>query len=194
MSTCTPVYGLPYATGADRPCDIGSTLCSFNSAVQTQLDRLSGIVNRTAATIPMAKVAATVPFTLNFNSPGSVVLAFDTVQVDTDNMFASSSPAQLTINRPGVYGSFAQIYSTSTGAGIQAASTVRVDLSTFSGAFMLDNLGYASGTPVFQAGTGIWVATAGSTVTMTYSTFIQGTDTVTLQYAELGLYWLSDTP
>lgn len=192
--TCTPVYGLPYATGSSRPCDIDQTLCDFAVATQAQLDRVAGIVNRTATTIPLVKVAVTIPQPMVAPGP-TINFSFDTVLVDTDNMFDSAFPDQITINTPGIYGAYALVYATSvtsTGPN-QTGSTMRVDVSGFLGNFLHDNLSYPSGTPVFQAASGTFgITSAGTTVLMNYSPFIQSTDTVTVQRAELGLFWLGD--
>lgn len=192
--TCTPLYGLPYATGSSRPCDIDQTLCDFSVATQAQLDRVSGIVNRTATTIPMAKVAMTIPQPFVASSP-TVNFVFDTVLVDTDNMFDSSFPDQVTINTPGIYGAYSLIYLTSvtsTGPN-QSGTTMRVDVSGFFGNFILDNLIFPSGTPVFQAASGTFgITSPGTAIVMNYSPFVQSTDTVTVQRAEMGLFWLGD--
>lgn len=192
--TCTPIYGLPYPTGASRPCDIDQSLCDFATATQEQLDRVASIVNRTATTIPLVKVAVTLPLALTIASP-AFNFSFDTVLVDTDNMFDSSFPDQITINTPGIYGAYALVYLTSvtsTGPN-QSGTTMRVDVSGFLGNFILDNLIYPSGAPAFQAASGTFgVTSPGTTVLMNYSPFIQSTDTVTVQRAELGLFWLGD--
>lgn len=193
--TCTLIYGLPYPTGASAPCNIGTTQCAFDDAVQQEIDRLSTVVDRTFTTIPMVKVALTVPTVFNTDSP-SQAFVFDTVLVDTDNMFTSSFPDQVTVNTPGLYGSFAMIYSTSTtSATTLTGSTIRVDIAGLLGNFSLEQLTYPSGTPVYQSGSGTWpVSTSGTIVNMTYSPFIQSTDIVIVQRAEMGLFWLGDLP
>jgi len=194
--TCTPIYGLPYATGASAPCNIDDTMCAFNDAVQEEIDRLAGVSNRTAVTVPMAKVAITVPTPFTSASTSATqILSFDSALVDTDNMFSAADPDRVTVNTPGVYAAQAFLYVTSVGAALQSSSVMRVDISGFLGAFIFDTLVYASGTPVFQAASGIWtVPTAGTAITMGYAPFIQGSDVMTIQQAQLGLFWLCDLP
>lgn len=115
--TCTPIYELPYPTGASRPCDIGSTSCDFAQAVETQLDALDAVVKRTQTTVPMAWVRTTTAFTLTQNATQNTVLGapFDTVVVDTDDManlldFGSG----LTTTRGGLYLVWIYVRSTST--------------------------------------------------------------------------------
>lgn len=98
MSTCTPIYGLTYATGLDRPCDIDETFCAFATQVETELSRLDAVVARTDTAIPMAKVSISTPQALG--SP----LSFDTVDEDTDDMVDfSESPQFIFARRTGVY-------------------------------------------------------------------------------------------
>lgn len=193
--TCTPIYGLPYATGASAPCNIDETMCAFDDAVQEQIDRLQGVANRTSVTTPMVKVAITVPTPFTSADITTQILSFDSALVDTDNMFSAADPDRVTVNTPGVYAAQAFLYVTSVGAALQSSSVMRVDISGFLGAFIFDTLVYASGTPVFQGASGIWtVPTAGTAITMGYAPFIQGSDVMTIRQAQLGLFWLCDLP
>lgn len=103
MSTCTPIYGLPYPTGSDRPCDAPTTMCSFASAVETQLDTLDAIVDRTIDSVPMGIVTLTI--TANISSlGGNTQLSWDTVNVDTANMVdLTNNPYAITLPRYGRY-------------------------------------------------------------------------------------------
>ena len=122
MPTCTPLYGLPYAIGSDRPCDIGDTLCDFANAVETELSRLDSIVDRTVDTIPMAQVRMTVTTTYPTNPGGGTpaVVAFDTVDVDTADMVnLTANPYVITLPRAGRYIVYAQYFGTTVGTGNQ---------------------------------------------------------------------------
>ena len=104
---CTPIYGLPYATGSSDPCNIGSTGCEFAEAVEVQLDALDAIVDRTALTVPLGFMAYSGRQDYNNNQPGAYVPFFDTTLVDTDNMIDfSSDPTLMTIRTAGVYALF----------------------------------------------------------------------------------------
>lgn len=98
MPTCTPIYGLEYAIGSDRPCDIDETFCSFVTQIEAELDRLDLIVGRTNTAIPMAKVSIGAPQAL------AAQVSFDTVDEDTDNMVDfSESPNFIFARRTGLY-------------------------------------------------------------------------------------------
>lgn len=99
MTTCTPIYGFTYALCSDRPCDINDAFCAQTGEVETQLDRLDAIVDRTVDTIPQFQVSLSAPFTL---PPGTSNVGFDTVGVDTDNMVnLTADPFSFAINHPG---------------------------------------------------------------------------------------------
>jgi hypothetical protein len=98
MTTCTPIYGLDYPTGSDRPCDINDTFCALINQVELELDRLDSVVARTNTAIPMAKVSISTPQAL------STSISFDTVDEDTDDMVdLSESPTNIFAQRPGLY-------------------------------------------------------------------------------------------
>lgn len=98
MPTCTPVYGFTYALCSDRPCDIGDTFCEMVNQVEVELDRLDEAVNRTVDTIPQFEVAVGA-----FTFPSSSrTVAFDTVNVDTDDMVdLTSDPFSFPVNQLG---------------------------------------------------------------------------------------------
>src|SRR6185436_11526075 len=86
--TCTPIYQLPYPTGASRPCDYDETSCEFAEAVEAQLDLLDAVVLRTETTIPTAWIKTSLAFFTVQNAAQNAIYQppFDTVVVDTDNM------------------------------------------------------------------------------------------------------------
>jgi hypothetical protein len=99
MATCTPIYGLPYIECSDRPCDQEDTWCAFVNAVEIELDRLDGVVARTVTTIPQFEVAVGAYV---FASSGDRKVAFDTINVDTDDMVdLTSDPFSFSINTVG---------------------------------------------------------------------------------------------
>lgn len=104
--TCTPTYGLPFATGVSRPCNIGSTSCAFATAVEEQLDALDAVAGR-LQNIPFAYGSNIAEMVYNNSIPGNFVPFFDTTMADTDNMIdLSLNPSVITINTPGVYSFF----------------------------------------------------------------------------------------
>lgn len=103
MTTCTPVYALPYQTGSDRPCDSSVVWCNFANTVETQLDAFDAIVDRTVDTAPLA--VATLSVTANLPSLGGTTqLAWDTVNADTASMIdLTANPYAITLPRYGRY-------------------------------------------------------------------------------------------
>lgn len=121
--TCTPVYGLPYATGTSRPCNIGSTGCDFAEAVEEQLDALDTIVDGFSS-IPFAYASNIAEMQFNNAVPGFFVPFFDTTLADTDNMLdLSLDSTSIMIQTPGVYSFFGDVEIsvpiTATGATVE---------------------------------------------------------------------------
>lgn len=107
MPEYTPNYQLPYPAPGDSPCSLSDTTCAFGDAVDTQLDALQAIVDRTAGSVPMA-VVSTVglkQYIIDPNSTGfNYNVTFDSVLVDTDGMTdLVSNPQGFTIQTPGIY-------------------------------------------------------------------------------------------
>lgn len=141
--TCTPIYQLPYATGASDPCNIGSTGCAFAEAVEEQLDVLDDIVARTAGTVPFAYAMSFAPQLYDNNFPGDFVLTLDTTLADTNNMIdLASDNAHITFNTEGLYSVFFSVEMT---APVGAAS-VEIDMSVMntSGSDVSGNASYFS--------------------------------------------------
>lgn len=122
MPTCTPIYGLPYPVGSDRPCDQSETWCDFAAGVDARLDILDDVVDRTVDTIPMAQVRLTTAHTQPSNPGGGTpsFVPFDTVDVDTANMVdLASDPYIITLPRFGAYFVYFTVEGVSGGAGNQ---------------------------------------------------------------------------
>lgn len=204
MTTCTPLYQLPVVEGSDRPCDIDTWSCNFATAVESQLDSLDTIVARTATTVPMVKVTMTVPVTFgNETTSGATSnLNFDTVEVDTDNMFdATVSTQQIFFPTKGIYNIMINMWGSTTGGGNQdnfggsvklfpgilgsfATSTVVVGgVTNFN----------ATTARIYLSGIGMWpVSVDGSYIVASTSLYIQGSDTLTITRAEMAAHWLGD--
>lgn len=106
MTSCTPIYQLPYITGSDRACDQDATWCAFADAVEARLDVFDLTIARTYTAIPMAKVTKSEPQTIQ--PQGATVftaaITFDTVAEDTDDLVdLTAFPYGMTINRTGLY-------------------------------------------------------------------------------------------
>jgi len=87
MTTCTPIYGLEYQTGSDRPCDAPEVWCNFAQSVEDQLDIIDTSMSTSIVTVPQFAVSVAGGFTL---SPADLV-PFDTVLADTANIVDLSS-------------------------------------------------------------------------------------------------------
>lgn len=187
--TCTPIYGLPYPTRSSNPCNIGDTLCDFATEVETELDRLDSIVGRTANTIPMVKVASTVSFLLTVASDDFPV-PFDTVEVDTNNMFdGNAANTVITINQSGIYMFRSAVWSNSTGGGNPTALSPRIVLPT-EGFTISQN--FVTGISLFNGSGGTYPMTAGQQAFLQLGLNIQSTDTITVYRMELSAVWLGD--
>lgn len=186
--TCTPIYQLPYPTGSSDPCLVGSTLCAFAEAVESQLDVFDSVIARTATTVPMVKVVATVPILLV--NPGADFNAqFDTVEVDTDNMFSSADTENIVFNHDGIYLFQANIFTTTTGGGNVTSLSPNITLPTFS--FGPGN-SYVTGLGIFVSCIGQYPATTTDTVFLRINSNIQSTDTITITRMEMMATWLGD--
>lgn len=196
MATCTPLYGLPYAEGSDRPCDIDETLCAFADAVETQLDLLDAVVDRVADTVPMVQVKLTTPYVFASTGNTTLTIPFDTISFDTANMVALGSNAyQVTLPRGGRYlVSFQAQLST-----VPIGDTVTMQLAP--GLPPYDAYTSDSSTPVYLNGASeIRYAPPGSgqavdittpTLTLTLSTLV---GTFSVDSVTLCIAWIGDIP
>lgn len=103
MTLCTPTYLIPYQSCTDRPCDFDDVACDAATVIETNLNRIDAIINRTATTIPMAVVQMTSQPVYNASATSPPAYVFDTVLADTDNMFSPSDASFVTINTSGYY-------------------------------------------------------------------------------------------
>jgi hypothetical protein len=196
MPTCTPIYGLPYAIGSDRPCDIGDTFCSFAAEVELELNRLDSVVARTNTAVPMAKVSISTPQAL------SSLISFDTVDEDTDDMVdLSESPTYIFAQRTGLFRVRSYVEVGTTGSA-SSSFILQVDA-----AGPLDNPGTINpaGNPIIQisdpnlANSVSYSMVAFYRVTLIDSRFfasvqagsVAGTPT-TINRAELDVEWMAD--
>lgn len=200
MPTCTPIYGLEMITGDDAPCDFDVSQCREIASLRTQISALEDIQNRTATTIPIVKIGMTIPAEAGtdsaLTSTSSVTLirpVFDTVFVDTDNMFTTDQPQQITINTPGMYGLFMSMDIASTaGSGQPGAMTGRVDISPLT-LIAQDNVSFLPGGVFYLGFGGSYPITAAGTVLLPGIQFIiNGVDTVLPLNIEFGAFWLGD--
>jgi len=200
MSTCTPVYGLEYAVGADRPCDINDTLCAFADSVESNLDRFDAIVDRTIDTTPMAQVRLTAPFSFDNTGGGGTTISipFDTVDVDTDNMVdLASNPFGITMPAFGRYVVNFQLVAASFPVAITINASVGSLSNTNIGPY--DNYLSDASVPVPMNGTyTVRYSTTSPSDTTTddlllYVT-VPASVVTTINSARLTVYWLADLP
>lgn len=189
MTTCTP-SGLPIISGSDRPCDIGNTLCSFANAAELRLDAVDSLVDRTATTVPMVKVASTIPVVLT-NASANFDVSFDTVEVDTDNMFNGNVDAEsIVFPHAGFYLFQSNIWATSTGAGANVtALNPNITLPTFN--FGIGNQ-FVTGLGLFVSGIGMYPVSTSDTAFLRIGVLVQSTDTITITRMEMMAIWLGD--
>ena len=105
MTTCTP-GGLPVVEGSDRPCDIDDWSCDFAAAVESRLDTLDSVVNRTFTTIPAAwlHLEGDEQFVLTVDVAEDRSVTFTNVIMDTDNLVSLDENASgFNIGRDGLY-------------------------------------------------------------------------------------------
>lgn len=103
--TCTPIYGLPYATAQSRPCDIADPTCAALNILEAKLTEWDGLYGRTFTGIPQAMVTlgtdpnvAILPAT-----PTDSTFLFDTIVYDTDQIVNISDPANIFVPRRSGY-------------------------------------------------------------------------------------------
>lgn len=205
MPTCTPVYGLPYIQGSDRPCDQSDTWCEFATAIDDALTRLDAIVDRTVDTIPQAQVRMTLPRTQPANAGGGTpqFIPFDTVDADTADMVdLTASPFTITLPRHGVYFVYYTVEGTTAGAGVQWRTSARTPANGFAPSqanqFYLDD----GSTPVLMASSGLYryqspvpAGTTGYTTSDARVVFnVDAATTLPLTAATFGIYWMRDLP
>lgn len=97
MTTCTPLYQLPYQACADRPCDFDDVACDFTDAVNALLSGFDSSMARTASAIPMARVRTQVPGFFP-------AVDWTIVSADTDNLIdITVDQTVLTTSRDGFW-------------------------------------------------------------------------------------------
>lgn len=196
MATCTPLYGLPYAEGSDRPCDIGETLCAYADAVETQLDSLDAVVDRVADTVPMVQVKLTSPLSTTSNGNTNITVPFDTVNFDTANMTAlADNPYRITLPRLGRYLVSFQLQMTS--APLNDILTASISSTTVN-SNVFDLYISDSSTPIYMNGAGEMRYTTDATAD-TLSPFLTFNvavliGTYVIESATVCITWIGDLP
>lgn len=196
MATCTPIFGLPYAEGSDRPCDINETLCEFAEAVEVVLDRYDAVVDRVVDTVPMVQVKLTAPLTVVSAGTTTFTIPFDTISFDTANMVnLAASPYAITFPRQGRYLASWQLQMTSV--PLNDIVSVQLQGSSASG-LVLDQYVSDSSTPVYMnAGAEIrYVVGAAADTTSANITFTATVNigTFVVESATVCLTWIADLP
>lgn len=190
MPTCTPVYGLEFPIGSDRPCDVGDTLCEMMGTVEANLTRLDGIVDRVADSVPMAQVRLTVA---RSQAAGTTAFVpFDTVDVDTDNMVdLTANPYVITLTRFGRYMVYYYIQGATVGAGNVVTSTSSNQL--FGNTLALDQYVDDASTPIYLSSRAQlrYVSAANAQRLLSVATPAAATPLTSVTF---GIYWLGDLP
>lgn len=128
---------LPYLTSGDSfcetlgpsVCDQESVWCRFAEGVDAVLTELDEVASQTVASNPIAWVENTAGFAYVVGS-GEVLVPFDAVRVDTDNMVdLSTLPYGFAFNTPGLYQVWAYLQGTNDPAPaglVQPVATLRL--------------------------------------------------------------------
>lgn len=106
MVAYSSTYCLPCLEGSDSPCVNTGTVCEPSTVwcdlvniVEAQLNPIDALLSRTATAIPLASVTGSEAF-----GTFPVVVGFDTVVFDTDNMVnLDANSTIVTPQRDGVY-------------------------------------------------------------------------------------------
>jgi hypothetical protein len=103
--TCTPIYGLPFATADSRPCDIDIPTCAALRIVDQKLNEWDAFYARTFTGVPQAMVSAGTDINVPIlpASPTSPIFPFDTIVYDTDQIVNIDDPENLFIPRRSGY-------------------------------------------------------------------------------------------
>lgn len=200
---------LPYFLCSDDPClntgtvcEPSTVFCDFTALLDAKISAIDNIIGRTATAIPLAKVARNSVYTINTNPIGyDARIAWDTVVEDNNDMVdLDLNSKAILVQTPGIYmissyvigappatvnNIFSIYIGTSTGSILTQADTLWLggtnpetvaheelitapNIAGFGGAFPLSTLADFQGT----TGTGI----------------------VTVNYAEMTVYWVADVP
>lgn len=194
MTACTPIYGLTYPIGSDRPCDQATPLCAMTNQVEVILDRLDLVTARTVTSVPQAQVRVTVPLTQAASPGGSpVYVLFDTVDVDTDNMVdLTVNPYQILLPFFGRY--FVYWYATfSAGPGVNAIVNGSLSNASHIGDQYVDD----TSAPFYMSAAGMLryngtQTGAGNTLSPICLLNLASTTAITISSLTFGLYWLGD--
>ena len=201
MTSCTPIYMLPFQECSDAPCDADEVWCDFAAVVESNLDRFDAIVDRTVDTVPMAQVRMTIARSQAIGT--SRLVPFDTVDVDTDDMVnLAADPFTINLSRQGVWFVYFNVEGTSAGTGneILAQSTTPTGSSSASAAIQLY---LDDGSPLFLSSSGEYrvlspvpAGTTQYTTTDTRLVLAVGAAAVVtpLTSVTFGAYWLRDLP
>lgn len=103
MTLTTPLYGLPYQTGSDRPCDASEVWCDFANILNSTMGGLKNTLDRIQPAVPVACVGYA-GAGITIGSPNTLVIPFNTVFADTDRMVDFDFSTRVIFpRRPGIY-------------------------------------------------------------------------------------------
>lgn len=204
--TCTPIYGLPYATGTSDPCNIGSTSCEFAEAVEARLDELDAITDQLNS-VPFAYASNIAEMQYNNSLPGSFIPFFDTTMADTDNMIdLAFNPSILTVRTAGVYSFFLEldvsIPLTGTGLSLQMNIANTTGSTVDSSNWSLLRIPTSPSMPLRTDGTRVanvafaaeYIAPCSAGYTVSTSLFVTGATGIVsfIQVYRVGAVWLRE--
>lgn len=173
MVACTPL-GLPYPTGTDAPCDVDETWCLFTAAVETQLAGIGSILNRTAVSVPFAKVIREAEQVMIPNIDTLVIndaIEWQGVEVDNDNMVdLSADPLHIYVRRPGIYMVDAYLRGFASVNSVPLTN-VNIELRTLESSIIVDHY-VASRYTIPSAGTAVHILTMAEVTPSDFTTYV----------------------
>jgi hypothetical protein len=185
----TPLLGLPYPNGLDRPCDFDDSWCTFTAAIDALFTTWEAAINRTTPAVPFAMLQMTTVMNIGNNN----LVPFDTVVADTAGMTDLDSDLYgITIPRTGRY---TVAYGFNQQSGLVVNAQIDGILTGSVAGQLVSHLTLDRGT---ISGPGYGNMADYDAVTLmegervTFSTFESGANSRVLLEAWMAVYWHSD--
>lgn len=183
MVACTSL-GLPYQEGSDAPCDFPEVWCNFTDILETQLQDIGSIINRTAVAVPFAKVIRDSFQVMTPNQDTLLIneaISWEGVKVDNDNMVdLSADPLHIYVRRPGIYMVDVFCRATPYVNGI-ALTNVNIELRTLESSTFVDHY-VASRFTIPSVGTAVHIVTMAEVTPSDFSTYVTPSFAATIAY------------
>ncbi len=201
---CLPYFGCddPLCLNTGSTCEPSTVWCDFAEAVEAKLNTFDEVVQRTAGSVPMAWIQATVPTVVLADQPSAPII-FDSPLVDTDDMVdLDTLPSSLTVNTPGLYQLVYSGVGTATNGGA-AAVHLDANLAPFASLYSFNPPSFTSvdfeipitGLVVTPMISVVYPLAAGQSFNFAARmTGVPAPDNVIYSLITAGLVWLGDLP